>query len=1064
MTRRLPSFFLILAFLLQALAPAQVAVAIPPITYTLSGVVSLTGGGGLNGVTISYSGPASSSVQTANVLGVDGVYSISGLPAGSYTLTPGLAGYAFTPPQTTLNLSANQGNVNFSAAPVYVLGGSVTLNGAGLVGVDIAYSGPTSGTATTLEGGGYLISGLPAGSYTLTPSLAGYGFTPPQATVSLSADELAINFSAAPVFSIGGSVTLSGGGGLPGVNVAYSGPSSGSVTTIAGGAYTIPGLVAGAYLLTPSLAGYQFTADQTVNVPPNQTGTNFTATPVFSIDGRVTVGGVTSLPGVNIHYSGPESGDVQTVGGGFYTLANLPAGSYTLTPSLAEYTFSPANQIVSLSANQSGINFSATRTLYDISGTVREGAAGLPNVVISYTGARFGSATTDPDGRYTIPGLISGSYHLTAYLAEYTFSAALDVTLGPSQPAADFSATRLVYNLSGNVTVNGVGLPEVTINYTNNAAVSGSVQTGPTGVYTISNLINGSYSLTPSLAEYSFSPTQTVKLLGPSQSNINFTGERITYTIGGKVTLNGQPQDSVRIDYSDSGPMSDFEYTGSLGTYSIPGLTNGSYTVTPSKAGFRYTPAQQTVSLGGSKLSVNFSATPVFTISGKVSLNGQGLPQVVISYSGPENGSATTGVDGTYSLPGLLAGSYQLSAALAEYTFSSVPNVSVGPNQPNINFSATRKVYTLSGSITLDGAGLPLVAVAYTGPGGTGSVNTGAGGAYSIPNLISGSYTLTPSLADVTFMPDQRVVALSPDQSGIDFSATRNPHTIQGAIRNGPGGVGVKGVTLEALQGGSVKATSITGNNGSYTLTGLVSGTYTVRPRLSGARFRVGPTDPRQQLDVTVAPDQTGVDFLIEFPRYLPGLYNKYDPMLQYAANFGSATGWEPLYLGSGGSAGVLGGAYFLAQTTPYQFSASLAPFAPASLYDHGYELTVKLSRVGSGDPSFGIVFDWKAGNDFFLFQIDTDSQIYYIDHKGVVLANYLPSSQIKTGSQENELRVVRRQSAVDFYINGSLVLQNAAAPDLAAPGEKGRLGVQLSTYATPAEIHYSSFVVRRLP
>ncbi len=197
---------------------------------------------------------------------------------------------------------------------------------------------------------------------------------------------------------------------------------------------------------------------------------------------------------------------------------------------------------------------------------------------------------------------------------------------------------------------------------------------------------------------------------------------------------------------------------------------------------------------------------------------------------------------------------------------------------------------------------------------------------------------------------------------------------------------------------------------------------------------------------------------------FVPAVFNKMSSLLLYGANFSTQAGWEPLSLGSGGSAGVLAGAYFLRQTQPNYFSASLAPFAAAGLPDSGYEVLAQLNRVGSGDPSFGLVFDWKSASNFFLFQIDSDSQIFYIARNGVVLANFLPSSQIRTGTQTNELRVVRRQSAVDFYINGSLVLQNAAAPDLAAPGEKGRLGLQLATYATPAEIQCSSFSIRRLP
>ena len=44
---------------------------------------------------------------------------------------------------------------------------------------------------------------------------------------------------------------------------------------------------------------------------------------------------------------------------GNFTFTNLPNGSYTVTPSKAGFTFTPANQPVSISnASVSGVNFS----------------------------------------------------------------------------------------------------------------------------------------------------------------------------------------------------------------------------------------------------------------------------------------------------------------------------------------------------------------------------------------------------------------------------------------------------------------------------------------------------------------------------------------------------------------------------------------------------------------------------------------------------------------------------------------------------------------------------------
>jgi len=58
----------------------------------------------------------------------------------------------------------------------YTISGQVTLSGAGLSGVTVPLS--TGPTATTTGSGNYSFTNLPSGSYTVTPSLSGYSFSP----------------------------------------------------------------------------------------------------------------------------------------------------------------------------------------------------------------------------------------------------------------------------------------------------------------------------------------------------------------------------------------------------------------------------------------------------------------------------------------------------------------------------------------------------------------------------------------------------------------------------------------------------------------------------------------------------------------------------------------------------------------------------------------------------------------------------------------------------------------------------------------------------------------------
>src|SRR6185312_3116631 len=98
-----------------------------------------------------------------------------------------------------------------------------------------------------------------------------------------------------------------------------------------------------------------------------------------------------------------------------------------------------------------------------------------------------------------------------------------------------------------------------------------------------------------------------------------------------------------------SGASSANTVTDSFGNYSLGGLADGTYTVTPSEAGYVFTPASQTITISGAhSLGVNFaSALPGYVISGTIS-GGAG---VTVSLTGSVNVSTTTDSSGNYSLP-----------------------------------------------------------------------------------------------------------------------------------------------------------------------------------------------------------------------------------------------------------------------------------------------------------------------------------------------------------------------------------------------------------------------------
>ena len=204
-------------------------------------------------------------------------------------------------------------------------------------------------------------------------------------------------------YSISGQVTTSTGVGIGSVTVSTG---SVSTTTDSSGNYTLANLASGSYTITPTRSGYTFSpVNRAVTIgSSNVTGQNFTGTATtttYSISGSVTTSGGTGISGVTVSTG---SASATTSSTGAYTISGLANGSYTVTPSLSGYTFSPANRSVTISsANSTGQNFTGTATT--------GGATALSNGVASAGSTNSTSANSSwKDYTVAIP---SGASNLT---------------------------------------------------------------------------------------------------------------------------------------------------------------------------------------------------------------------------------------------------------------------------------------------------------------------------------------------------------------------------------------------------------------------------------------------------------------------------------------------------------------------------------------------------------------------------------------------------------------------------------------------------------------------------
>jgi 6-phosphogluconolactonase (cycloisomerase 2 family) len=142
-----------------------------------------------------------------------------------------------------------------------------------------------------------------------------------------------------------------------------------------------------------------------------------------AISGTVTVNGA-PVSGVTLALAGADTGTATTDAGGAYRFRELADGSYTLTPTKAGCTFSPASLHVSLAGSDvPGCDFqSGQAAALVISGTIRTGGTPLSGITVTLSGAGTATTTTDASGAYRFTGLGSGSYTLTPSGSGRTFT------------------------------------------------------------------------------------------------------------------------------------------------------------------------------------------------------------------------------------------------------------------------------------------------------------------------------------------------------------------------------------------------------------------------------------------------------------------------------------------------------------------------------------------------------------------------------------------------------------------------------------------------------------------
>jgi hypothetical protein len=680
-------------------------------------------------------------------------------------------------------------------APPYIISGRITSGTSGMGGVMVALSGPQTGTATTDNNGAYSFSVTSTGDYTVTPSKNFYTFTPSSKTFKDLSGSRTADFEAVPVtFAISGQIKDEENHPLSGATVMLTGSQQATTITDANGNYAFTNLMGGDnFTVVASKTDFSFTpASQTFNgLSANQT-VNFSGALVFyTISGRIAESNNNGLPNVLVTASdGATASAVTTNESGVYTIALKAHGNYTVIPSAQFFAINPQQLTFNfLSANQTAINFTATRQIYSISGRVRgDQDDNLDGLSVTLKSGADNSVSkiinTSNGGVFSFTDLPAGySYTVTPsntilYAFTTQSTGLLDTNL-----SLNFIATRRKYTISGRVTNEQSGLDGVSLTLTggNNLSQLTGVTSGG-GYFSITGAAAGyDYTLTLASPFYAFNPQEFKNLL--SDQTANFTGTLRSYTIGGLVAdENNNPLSGIIVAlYRSDGFFSDSIRVDANGRYRFTNITASyNYTVVPFDAA-THTFTPQYIQQLGADQTLNFSGVRrYYTINGVIADRSRhGVSDVSVTLSGPFNRSATTDANGNYSFSNLPAGNYYtLNVAKTDYIFDPPLHAYELLKDEETDFTAIR-TYRIAGRVT-DSSGNGLIGMTMNLTGAeTSKTLTGSDGSYSFIVTTVGDYLLTPSKEQnfYTFAPSSKNFSGLNNHQTANFTGTLSPAT-----------------------------------------------------------------------------------------------------------------------------------------------------------------------------------------------------------------------------------------------------------------------------------------------
>jgi len=467
-----------------------------PTISSLSCTPSTVTGPGSSACTVTLSSAAGSSGATVSLSSNNAAVTVPGsvLVASGAVSAAFNATVAAVPSNQTATLKATLGTSSQSfllnlAAAGWTISGTTSSLGAGAT---VVLSGGASATTTADTSGNFSFSGLANGTYTVTPTKAGYAFTPASQPVSVNgANVTGVSFSATATNT---QISM--------VNVTSCGPAS-----FPGTACPIPATGSGHLIVVGWETGSA--ADTTVGIAViDNMGDNYSEA-ARAVD--AAAGAVADL----------------------WYAKNVPAGvtSVTVTPAASVtnagvviWEFAGADPASPL--DQTAILNTQAASSPVSGGTVTTTASS--EAIVSLAAAAGGNLTITAGNPFTNDSPLKGNgwaHLLTSSAGAYTAQWDENPAGTSAAVTASFKAAsaQVTWSISGSVSSLGAGATVALA-----GAAMATATADASGNFTFSNLKNGTYTVSPSKPGYVFNPaSQAVAVNSANVTGVSFTATAI---------------------------------------------------------------------------------------------------------------------------------------------------------------------------------------------------------------------------------------------------------------------------------------------------------------------------------------------------------------------------------------------------------------------------------------------------------------------------------------------------------------------------------------------------------